>query len=107
MGQFGTRSLSAYSGLTAINSSESVLLAVENFNRINITIQNTSTAAALIKLRESASSTSYNFVLGADTTLKSGNGGNIKLLTWKGSLYGVTLSTGSHYLAVTEEIENT
>ena len=104
---FGTRSLSTCSGLTAINSSESVLLAVENFNRINITIQNTSTVAALIKLGGSAASTSYNFVLGAETTLKSGTGGSIEMSTWKGSLYGITLSTGSHYLAVTEEVENT
>lgn len=105
---FGTRSLSAYSGLTAINSSESVLLAAEDFSRISITLQNTSTVAVAIKLGSSdAGSTSYHFVLGADTTLKSGNGGNAELSKWKGSVYGIALSTGSHYFAVNEEVENT
>lgn len=105
---FGTRSLSSYTGLAAINSSESVLIAAEDFNRLGITLQNASTGVVAVKLGSSdAGSTSYNFILGADTTLRSGNGGSVTLDIWKGSLYAISLTTGSHYLSVTEEVENT
>jgi hypothetical protein len=101
----GSNTLSTNSGLAAIVSSESTLLAAENYLRRNITIQNTSTVAALIKLGDNAQSTDYNFILGADTTLKSGNGGNIEMKTWKGSISSITLSTGTHYVVVAEEVE--
>jgi hypothetical protein len=83
---------SSISNSTASGSNGTILLA--NQNRLELFVQNLATGALYVKYGTNASSSSFNFVLAANTASNAGDGGSLSDQAYTGvvSVSGVTPS---------------
>ena len=79
------------------------VIAIANPARLSITLQNNGTEPCLIRLGGNPSITAYNMVLGADSGIRKGCGGNAVITEYCGEIKGIT-EANTTVISVTEEL---
>lgn len=85
-------------------SATPTLVAAENTNRLQITIQNNGLNPCLIKYGNTLSISDYNVSLSPCSSVRDGRGGGIFDNVWTGAIYAMTES-GTTTLSITEIIK--
>lgn len=87
-------------------TTDNTVIASANSSRIGIILQNVSTSPCLIGLGVTVSSTSYHYILAADSSALQGNGGTISLDEYQGAINGKT-AAGTAVIAVLQTVSST